>query len=246
MKPIREDIIKALNLFLQAFFAWRGETIKGALSAKAAMVIAPHPDDETLACGGTIACLREAGVRVRIVIVTDGGAAGACGLLAPKEVTKIRQAEAQKAIRFLGVPETDIVFLSYPDGRAAEQIDRIEKDLAAQIWLCAPDILFAPYRIDGHADHRAVARAVESLKENGKITARILWYPVWFWPRGAMEHIKKPALFRTRRRMDIGAALEKKKAAFAVYRSQSDGERPVLGKTFLANFFRPYELFFEK
>lgn len=241
MKKAKEIFKKMLNRALKRLFVWRGETIKGILSVKTVMVIAPHPDDETLACGGTVVRLCEAGVRVRIVIVTDGSVHGA------KELAKIRQTEAQKAARKLGVSETDLVFLSYPDGKASEKSDQIAKDLAAQIWLCSPDIVFAPYRIDGHADHRAVARVVEGLRENGKITARILWYPVWFWPRGAMEHIMKPSLFRTHRRMDIGAVdLMKKRDAFAVYRSQTQGAAPVLGKDFLASFFGKTELFFEK
>lgn len=244
MGKVGNLVKRKLVWMLQTFFACFSESIKDKLAVRTALVIAPHPDDETFGCGGAILRLRAQGTRVRLVIVTDGSAAPS--KLDPKNLSKLRQAEAQKAARLLGVAETELVFLSYPDGQIAAQAEAMAKDLAAQIWLCAPDLIFAPYERDGHPDHRAVAQAVAQLRAEGKIACRILSYPMWFWPRGALAHFLTPALFKTHRRLDLGGDLEKKKMAMAAYRSQQDGENPVLGETFLLQNRRGFELFFEQ
>jgi LmbE family N-acetylglucosaminyl deacetylase len=88
-------------------------------------VLAPHPDDETLGCGGLIHDARAAGARVRVVFLTYGDANELAFLLAekhpvfaPRAVRRMgeaRRAEGIEAARILGVPEHDVVFLGYPD-----------------------------------------------------------------------------------------------------------------------------------
>lgn len=89
------------------------------------LLIAPHPDDETLATGGLVAELRAKGARVRVVLLTCGdGNAPAAGLLANgpptpeafRELGMLRHEETDSALASLGVPPEDRVFLCYGDG----------------------------------------------------------------------------------------------------------------------------------
>ena len=92
-----------------------------------ALVIAPHCDDETLACGGAIGKLVKAGARVKVVLVTNGDGyyelMRKLRLAGPKNYIAFgvkRQKETLAAMRMLGVPESDVIFLGYPDrGTAA-------------------------------------------------------------------------------------------------------------------------------
>ncbi len=214
------------------------------------LVIAPHPDDETLGCGATILWLRSLGTRVRIVIVTDGSACAIKSCLSPNKLAQIRQVEALKAIKTLGVPETDIVFLSHKDGCASQALDSIARDLSAQIWLSSPAWILFPYEIDGHEDHRAVAKAVQNLQKEGKITGRLLAYPIWFWPRGAIKHLFDPRRRKTHLKVEAAPFLDKKKEALSAYSSQFEnitGEKTYshLDPDFLRQHLRSHELFFD-
>lgn len=89
------------------------------------MVFAPHPDDETLAAGGAIQIARQHGAQVQVVIVTNGdGQVFAPSILdrrprpSPQDYLRLglrRQQESLAALRLLGVPEGDVIFLGYPD-----------------------------------------------------------------------------------------------------------------------------------
>ncbi len=85
------------------------------------LVLAPHPDDETLAAAGQILQAREAGAAVRVVWLTAGDAFDlASGRPVPKpeamrELARKRMEEARAATNLLGLQEEDRVFLGYPD-----------------------------------------------------------------------------------------------------------------------------------
>jgi LmbE family N-acetylglucosaminyl deacetylase len=90
------------------------------------LVIAPHPDDEVLAAGGTMHALRTLGAHVRVVLLTPGDAyvraARRLGRLSPDAATyrrlgEVRLRESIEAAAVLAVPKTDVVCLGYPDGR---------------------------------------------------------------------------------------------------------------------------------
>jgi LmbE family N-acetylglucosaminyl deacetylase len=91
------------------------------------MIIAPHPDDESLGTAGLIQAVLEKGGNVQVVIVTngDGQAAGpvfsdAKILLNPNSYItygRERQKETLKALSVLGVSKDKVIFLGYPDGK---------------------------------------------------------------------------------------------------------------------------------
>lgn len=89
------------------------------------LVIAPHPDDESLAAGGLIKKARDRNATVNVVVMTDGSSAAT-----PQEFSQylenndknsstgmgeLRREEALQAMRKLGVNESSIIFLGYPD-----------------------------------------------------------------------------------------------------------------------------------
>lgn len=94
------------------------------------VVIAPHPDDETLAAGGLIQRILATGGRVRVIVVTEGdgfleAAAALSGHPAPSALDyqalgAARSQELHEAMRTLGVPDEDVIRLQEPDGGVAE------------------------------------------------------------------------------------------------------------------------------
>ena len=143
------------------------------------VVVAPHPDDETLGLGATAATLRSRGVDVRVVAVTDGGAAHPTPSAAERtELMELRRAELRAAAEVLGLGEP--TFLGFDDGDVAAREDELAAYLADLLrgatlvpW-CA-----TTWRGDGHPDHEAAGRAaVRAAADVGTVA---LEYPVWMW-----------------------------------------------------------------
>src|SRR6516225_9817642 len=112
-------------------------------------VIAPHPDDETLGAGATIARFADAGVEVSVLFVS-----GHLPPLYPKEVFKASQLEANSALKVLGVKRWE--FLKIPATRVhhlpvAELNEKILKFLRER----EPEVVLLPFP-DRHIDHRVI------------------------------------------------------------------------------------------
>jgi LmbE family N-acetylglucosaminyl deacetylase len=209
---------------------------------QSALVFSPHPDDESLGCGGTILKKKQAGASVKLVHVSDGGASTT--LIPREELTAMRRKECVDAGRVLGVD--DIYFLDYPDGNLWEHIpaatDRVEEILRRE----SPQQVFLPYSREPMrqaSDHVAVTRIVlDALRRQpGPIT---VWeYPVWFWLHWPWvgfrqnilpikpKHILKNsvlagfgsrALLELKHQVDIAGVLEQKRVAIAQHRSQTE------------------------
>jgi LmbE family N-acetylglucosaminyl deacetylase len=180
-------------------------------------IIAPHPDDETLGLGATMAMLCAAGVDVQVVSVTDGGAAYP-GLDAPgrAQLESVRRAEVHRALRLLGTAEP--ITLEMPDGqlscherRLTDRIAALLADHPAGRW-CA-----ATWREDGHPDHEAVGRAAAAAAtETGAV---LVEYPVWMWHWARPDDPAVP-WSRARRIRLTDEALAMKEAAIQNFSSQ--------------------------
>ena len=89
------------------------------------LILAPHPDDEAIACAGVIQQALQAGAKVKIIYLTNGDHNELAFIVYEKRITmrqgefvhmgKVRQQESIKAMKFLGLSEADLVFLGYPD-----------------------------------------------------------------------------------------------------------------------------------
>ena len=120
------------------------------------LVIAPHPDDETIGAGGVISLHQTAGDRVTVVCVSDGGASRALGL-SRSEMVDRRAREFYQAARALGIEKP--VWLGLPEGRW----DRPSAGRALRSMVEAADVIYAPSCIDYHPEHQAVAQVVADL-----------------------------------------------------------------------------------
>lgn len=189
------------------------------------VVVAPHPDDETLGFGATAATLRSRGVDVQVVSVSDGG--GAIAGLSRVErgwLEGARRAELHRATEILGLRAP--VCLGLPDGELtgheAELTDQLADLLSAGpngTW-CA-----ATWRGDGHPDHEAVGRASAAAAERSGAT--LLEYPVWMWHWAAPDDDCVPWQRMARVRLDR-AAIDRKERAAKVFRTQLIPHQPEL------------------
>ncbi len=166
---------------------WRASPLLAALPRVApaelrpagrVVVVAPHPDDETLGAGGTLAAWAASGVPVTVVAVTDGEASHpGSPTLGPDELAARRHEERRRALAALGLGDAEVVRAGLPDGDVAGHRPAL---VAALDRVLRPgDTLLAPVPGDGHPDHDAVAAvADEAAARHG--VAR--WhYAVWLW-----------------------------------------------------------------
>lgn len=130
--------------------------IVGLPAARQVLVLAAHPDDESLGCAGTVALLVARGATVTMLFATDGeGTRGSSA--PPAEVAGARRGEAEVSARLLGATAE---FCGLPDGGLSSAGRALDVALARAIADARPDLVLAPWPGDGHADHRAVAAAV--------------------------------------------------------------------------------------
>jgi LmbE family N-acetylglucosaminyl deacetylase len=216
------------------------------------IVVAPHPDDESLACGGLIADACRQGLRGKVVIVSDGaGSHPNSKAYPPDRLRALREAEAKRAGAELGLDPEDLLFLGLPDRfvpRVGEEAERAIGIIVGCVREIGARSLFVSWRHDPHCDHEASCRiAREAQHRVGKL--RLFEYVVWGHTLPASTEVD-PIRGGFRIRIDE-AALEKKRHAIAAHRSQTsdliddnpDGFR--FTQSGLAHFDLPYEFFFE-
>jgi len=207
------------------------------------VVVAPHPDDEVLACGGLMALAAAAGVPVQVIAVTDGEACYPGETWwTPERLVLARRQELAQALTALGMPGASVRHLGIGDGTVAGQEDTLERVLGA--LLRTGDLVLAPWRHDGHPDHEAAARA--TLAAASQVGARALEYPVWAWhwlrPEQVQGVWQRPLL------LDITATAADKQRAIACFATQTGeverlGAPPILPPHVLARFARNHEVF---
>ena len=139
--------------------------------ARKVLVFAPHPDDETLGCGGTLARLA-LHCPVKVVLVTDGSGAG--GL--PAGAAQMRHAEFVRALAILGV--TDSAQLNQPDGNFQGSPELALKVLTL-IEDFQPDWVFLPSPLDYHRDHVRIAAFLKPLCCQVTSVKQLLFYEIW-------------------------------------------------------------------
>lgn len=169
------------------------------------IVIAPHPDDETLGCGGTL-CLHTArGDRVVPVFLTSGE----WGLkhLPRKRAVQIREHEAKNAAEILKLKKP--VFLRFPDWFLNENVDGAAAVLAPILKRERPQLIYLPHPGEWHPDHRAALQIVRLALKAGKLPEpALLSYEVWT-PLSEFGPVE-----------DISAVMPRKLRALRAHRSQ--------------------------
>lgn len=200
--------------------------------AASMLVLAPHPDDESLGCGALIAACAAEGRSVHVVVVSDGRFSHPHSRSHPAErLVSLRAAETRAAAAALGLdPERDLTFLGLPD----RSVPRSGPGLAAacdgirHVLPAAPDVVLAPWQHDPHADHAATAAMAQALLE-GWPAARLLSYIVWGWaflepvPGFVLEAEPCPAEPPCGWRFAAAPWLGAKRRAIAAHQSQFGG-----------------------
>lgn len=211
------------------------------------VVVAAHPDDETLGAGGLLATVAAAPeVEVSVVVLTDGEASHPRSPThAPDDLAAVRRVECRHALDQLG-PGLAATHLGVADGQVAAAEGSCTDRLTELVGDGRGVLLLAPWRHDGHPDHEAAGRAAAAAAS--RTGARLLEYPVWFWHWAAPE--EAPWASFVRFTLDP-AALDAKRRAVTEHRSQvaglSDraGDEPLLGESLLEHFLCPQELYVE-
>ena len=147
-------------------------------SGQRVLVFSPHPDDESIGVGGYIAQSIANGANVEIVLVTNGNFHGN---------EQERYAEFKKATQILGVPESNLVFLGFHDGK----LDKMDPTvlsvaLQSQIEQFNPDIIIYPDAQDMNPDHWTIGKAVQKILAADPQQITSYEYLVHFkliWPR---------------------------------------------------------------
>ncbi len=140
------------------------------------LVLAPHPDDESLGCGGAIVLHCRQGDRLTVVFATDGAAGDPLAHYAGLDYRELRREEARRAGAILGVDE--IVFWDYPDGRLTEAHDLSER-LAALLEADRPDIVYRPSSLEIHPDHWALGLCMEEARRQYRLSILDFRYEIW-------------------------------------------------------------------
>lgn len=240
-------------------------------SSARAIVFAPHQDDETLGCGGTIILKRQAGTPVTLVFMTDGTTSHR-RFMDAEELRLLRREEALAAADVLGIAPTEVHFLDFADGELGNFHDAAVRRVVELVNDHRPAEVFVPYRADGTPDHEATYRVVTEALSQMNLPVRICEYPVWFWNqwpwvplqlgcnRDTLKSLRQilrggfgMKTYRTfRSGVFVGDVLDRKRRALAQHRSQMTKLRPgvawpilseISGGGFLQCFFQEYEVF---
>jgi len=155
---------------------------------KSCVVFAPHQDDETLGCGGTIIQKKRQGAIVKIVFMTDGN--NSHKHMFPDDLRDIRRTEAISACNILGIDEQDIIFLDNEDGKLTVNIDSVISQVSDILEKTLPEEIYIPYIGDHHPDHKATNRAVIGAIKRVGITTTVFEYATWFWDHWPIVEVK--------------------------------------------------------
>ncbi|ADP84512.1 PIG-L deacetylase family protein [Pseudofrankia inefficax] len=210
------------------------------------LVVAPHPDDETLGVGGLMALARAAGATVTVVAVTDGDASHPRSpTVRPTELVGRRARERRDALAELGLADVEVHRLGIPDGtvdRHVHQVAGLIEELLRPGMTC-----LATFAADGHPDHDAVGAAAARACLARRVP--LVEYPVWTWHWATPGDPRVPWDRAVQVRLPPRVAQAKRRAA-ACFRSQVEplsdqpGDETILTPATLARLLRDEETLF--
>ncbi|MEO5999684.1 MAG: PIG-L deacetylase family protein [Chitinophagaceae bacterium] len=218
------------------------------------IVFAPHPDDESLGCGGMIAVLHSMGNPVFVVFVSDGSMSHPGSIKFPADVlSALRAREALEALSYLQVPASQTVFMGLKDGSVPNVgepgFEKAVETIRGYLEMIEPGTIILPWRRDTHADHRACWSLVKDALRTANKKILQLEYPLWLWERGLADDLPRHYEVKIRS-VDISRWLAVKQKAIAAHQSQvtrmidDDPGGFWLSPEMLAHFRGPEEIFF--
>jgi LmbE family N-acetylglucosaminyl deacetylase len=193
--------------------------------ARKILVVAPHPDDETLGCGGLISLLAQNDSAFYIIFVTDGSASHRnSSNWSAARLAAQREQEAGHALACLGIENAPRLFLRLPDANmpapgtsAWDSAVAIVSDILQRF---APDLLLLPWRRDPHCDHRASWLLSQNALREASVHPDTLEYAIWLDELGEVGDHPKPGEAEMIR-LNVGSVRAHKRAAIAAHESQT-------------------------
>jgi N-acetylglucosamine malate deacetylase 1 len=169
------------------------------------LVIAPHPDDETIGCGGTLCLHKQRGDRVAVVFLTSGE----LGLkqLPREKAWAVREKEARAAAKILGLAKVE--FLRQPDWMLGDHLNAAAHALRPVLLAEQPLLISVPHEDEWHPDHQAALPMLRPALRNWRGTSpEVRAYEIWT-PLTAHDHVE-----------DISRVMPRKLKALRAHRSQ--------------------------
>jgi LmbE family N-acetylglucosaminyl deacetylase len=219
------------------------------LAGRRPLILAPHPDDESLGCGGLIAAACRSGLSPTVAILTDGSASHPGSLThPPRRLRILREEEATRAAGHLGLAADNLRFLRFEDTRLpadGPEFDRAVARLAVLAASKSCGIVIGPWSGDLNGDHQAGAAMAAAVAKRARL--KLLSYPMCGWLRDPADEVAEERAGGWR--LDIAPFLGLKRRAIAAYDSQYGAlitdapgghrDQPAL----LAICERPYEVY---
>lgn len=185
------------------------------------LVVGPHPDDQELGMGGTIARLADQGHTIAILDMTDGSPTPV-----GDRATRLRESSAALAALQPGPGKPTITrhLLDLPNRRVQHSLEA-RHAVAGQIRAHQAAIVFCPHPLDAHPDHIATTRIVEDARFDAKLTKQPMpgdldrppIYPKWliYYYCTHLRRVPDPTFL-----IDIAGYQDKRRAAIRAYRTQ--------------------------
>lgn len=162
------------------------------------LIVAPHPDDETIGCGGLLSMY---GKQCDILMLTDGRHCYDDRVIDENTVIKTRQSETKAAMKLVGVK--NIYFLNIEDSKLSSNIFKVMKfDISKYSYI------FVPNRNEAQSDHKIVLGIFRMMKLLQRSKAQIYEYEVW-------TALRNPTWI-----LDISKVIDTKKKMIKKYKSQ--------------------------
>lgn len=173
---------------------------------KTTFIFAPHPDDEVLCCSQMIDQKIKRKENVKIIFLTDGDGLADVSAKEAQEYGRTRRKESKTAARFLGLSNSDLFFLNFPDQhlrdlerdgmtqsiytkqdesawdsyfpRTDYSLLNLKKNIAHLLQRFEPDEIYIPSERDRHPDHQSTSRIVQEIIRERGLSSEVLEYMV--------------------------------------------------------------------
>ncbi|MEC5325401.1 PIG-L deacetylase family protein [Aurantimonas sp. A3-2-R12] len=196
-----------------------------AFAAARILVVAPHPDDESLGCGGAIARSAALGRQTHTIFVTDGGASHPGSATWSRErLAAQREVEASNALECLGAGDHPRSFLRLRDADMPAEDTALWREAKSKVVQIVkdfrPDLVLLPWRRDPHRDHRDSWGLVTAALTTAAQQPLQLEYAIWLDELGAAD-ARPRAGEMVEWRLDITSHQAAKRVAVAAHVSQT-------------------------
>jgi LmbE family N-acetylglucosaminyl deacetylase len=184
------------------------------------LILSPHPDDETLGCGGLIATAAALGLAPRVAFLTDGAASHRGSPSWPRRrLACLRRTEAIAALNDLGVPPGDVLFLDWPDAAPFDRDgpEHGEAVSALTRWTAdrPPASVWSSWSGEAHCDHVAADGVAEAFRSSLSPRPKGFAFIVWGWTEAALDAAPNP------RSLACPDTVDARARALARHRSQT-------------------------